>query len=42
MAEKKPKHAVFFVRRGVHTLYLEIEPDWSRQKPAEAGKAKVN
>ena len=38
LAGKRPKHVVFFVRRGIHTMYLEIEPDWSRQKPAEAGK----
>jgi S1-C subfamily serine protease len=30
LAAEKPKHVVFFVRRGIHTMYLEIEPDWSR------------
>jgi len=28
----KPKHVVFFVKRGIHTLFLEIEPDWNKQK----------
>ena len=35
LAAKHPKHVVFFVRRGIHTLYLEVEPDWSRQKQAK-------
>lgn len=26
--EKKPRHVVFFVRRGIHTLFCEIEPDY--------------
>jgi len=26
--ESKPRRVVFFVRRGVHTFYLEIEPKW--------------
>jgi len=26
--EKKPRRVVFFVRRGIHTLYCEIEPDY--------------
>jgi serine protease Do len=25
---EKPKRIVFFVRRGIHTLFLELEPDW--------------
>ena len=25
---KKPKRIIFFVRRGIHTLFLELEPDW--------------
>jgi len=24
----KPRRIVFFVRRGIHTLYCEIEPDY--------------
>ncbi|NLF09086.1 MAG: PDZ domain-containing protein [Pirellulaceae bacterium] len=24
----KPRHVVFFVRRGIHTLFCEIEPDY--------------
>jgi serine protease Do len=31
--EKKPARVVFFVRRGVHTLFVEIEPDWSTVRP---------
>jgi serine protease Do len=31
--EKKPTRVVFFVRRGVHTLFVEIEPDWSTVRP---------
>lgn len=26
--ESKPRRVVFFVRRGVHTFFLEIEPKW--------------
>jgi serine protease Do len=29
---EKPKHVVFFVKRGIHMLYLEIEPDWKQLK----------
>lgn len=25
---QQPKRIVFFVQRGIHTLYLELEPDW--------------
>jgi serine protease Do len=32
IAEKKPKQVVFFVKRGIHTLFLELEPDWGRLK----------
>jgi S1-C subfamily serine protease len=31
--EKKPTHVVFFVRRGVHTLFVELEPDWAMARP---------
>jgi S1-C subfamily serine protease len=31
--DKKPTRVVFFVRRGVHTLFVEIEPDWSTVVP---------
>lgn len=30
LAATKPSHIVLFVRRGVHHLYLEVEPDWTR------------
>jgi serine protease Do len=26
--EKKQKRVVFFVRRGIHTMFLELEPGW--------------
>ncbi len=26
--EKKPHHLTFFVKRGVHTLFLELQPTW--------------
>ena len=28
-AEAKAKRVVFFLKRGVHTLFAELEPDWS-------------
>lgn len=28
VAQKKPKTVVFEVRRGIHTVFLEIEPSW--------------
>ena len=24
----KPKRVMFYVKRGIHTLYLEVEPNW--------------
>ena len=29
LANKKPKTVVFKVMRGVHTLFLEIQPNWT-------------
>ncbi len=29
LAEKKPKTVVFKVMRGVHTMFLEVQPSWS-------------
>ncbi|MBD3346490.1 MAG: PDZ domain-containing protein [Chitinivibrionales bacterium] len=29
--EMKEPYAVFHVRRGIHTLFLEIEPDWNNK-----------
>mgnify|MGYP000101535174 FL=1 len=26
--QRKSKRIVFFVKRGIHTLFLELEPDW--------------
>jgi serine protease Do len=34
VAKEKPARLVFFVRRGVHTLFLEMEPAW----PPKAAK----
>ena len=31
ITRKKPKQIVFFVRRGIHTLFLELEPDWDNE-----------
>ena len=28
LTETKSKRVVFFVKRGIHTIYLELEPDW--------------
>jgi len=36
IAKSKPKHVVLKVLRGIHTRYIELEPDWegdSREKP---------
>ena len=30
LIEQKPPRLVFFVRRGIHTLFLELEPDWDQ------------
>jgi len=32
IAKSRPRHIVFFVRRGIHTLFLELEPDWERSE----------
>ena len=26
--KEKEKRIIFFVKRGIHTLFLELEPDW--------------
>ena len=31
----KPKRMVFFVKRGIHTAFVEIEPDWPSEKQPE-------
>ena len=28
LINSKPTKTIFFVRRGIHTLYIELEPDW--------------
>jgi len=30
---EKPRRMVFFVKRGIHTKYVEIEPDWRSVNP---------
>lgn len=30
MIKNKAKRIIFFVRRGIHTLFLELEPDWDK------------
>ena len=25
---EKPEQIIFFVKRGIHTLFLELEPEW--------------
>jgi serine protease Do len=32
--EKKPRHLTFFVKRGVQTLFLEIQPTWGDVREA--------
>ena len=34
LKEERPKYVTFFVRRGAHTMYLELEPDWDGAMPA--------
>ena len=29
--QRKSDTIIFFIRRGIHTLYLEIQPDWDEQ-----------
>ena len=31
LINQKQKRIVFFVRRGIHTLFLELEPDWKKE-----------
>ena len=28
IVKKKAKQVVFFVKRGIHTLFIRLEPDW--------------
>ncbi len=32
LRRSRPRRVTFFVRRGIHTRYLEIEPDWGESK----------
>jgi S1-C subfamily serine protease len=32
LREKKPKRTTFFVRRGITTSYVELEPEWPEVK----------
>jgi S1-C subfamily serine protease len=38
VAEARPRQVVFLVRRGVSTLFLELEPDWGTAAPSAAAK----
>lgn len=38
VAEARPRQVVFLVRRGVNTLFLKLEPDWSRAAPPAAAE----
>ena len=31
ITRNKSKRIVFFVRRGIHTLFLKLEPDWDNE-----------
>jgi S1-C subfamily serine protease len=28
IAQEKPRHVTLFVRRGIHTVFVEMEPAW--------------
>ena len=28
LIKKQPKQVVFFVKRGIHTLFIELQPEW--------------
>ena len=34
LKEKKPGEVVLFVRRGLQTLFVEMQPTWAEQKEA--------
>lgn len=36
IAQARPERVVFFVRRGIHTLFIELEPDWETGRRASA------
>jgi len=36
-AEKKPRQILFFLRRGVHTFFAELEPNWDSIAGERAG-----
>jgi serine protease Do len=31
LVSAREKRVLFFIRRGIHTLFLELEPDWDPQ-----------
>ena len=39
-ATAKAKRVVFFLRRGIHTFFAEVEPDWSNGINASKLKAR--
>ena len=28
LIKKQPEQVVFFVKRGIHTLFIELQPEW--------------
>ena len=28
IAEKRPERVIFFIKRGIHTMFVEFEPNW--------------
>jgi serine protease Do len=39
-AEQKQRRIVFFLRRGIHTRFAELEPNWTSMNGAQATSAK--
>jgi S1-C subfamily serine protease len=37
VGQQRPKSVVWRVLRGIHTLYLESEPDWGNHRPVAEG-----
>ena len=39
LEKEKPRFVLLFVRRGVNTMYLEVEPDWTREDAGGTAEA---
>jgi C-terminal processing protease CtpA/Prc len=37
LAQGKPRQVVLGVQRGIHSLYLELEPDWNQKESTPKG-----